>query len=465
MSSGKLIPRRSILKGTAAAASMGPLFASAATAGKAGSDIGGLLTGPPQKNPTMIGVPFEKHDVIRFGVIGTGVRGTTTLAEMLKFPGVEVTAICDVLPSKTGDAVKLIESMGKPVPAVVVDGDHGFERLVERDDVDFVYIATPWEWHFPQAMAALKAGKHVGCEVPLSYDLEEMWQLVDASEAARKHCMMLENCCYDYDELLVLNMVRAGAFGELVHGEAAYNHDLRSILLGTSDRGKWRRHHHTLRDSNLYPTHGLGPVANYMNINRGDRFKSIVSMSSGCFGLNQYREDHVAKGDPMFAEKYICGDYNTSLIKTDKSKSVLLQHNESLPRPYDRINLIHGTKGVFRGYPSRIYLDADVKDDKDLDVWKNLDPYKEKYEHSLWRLEGEIARKTGGHGGMDYLMTYRLVECLREGLVPDMDVYDATTWSAPGPLSQISVAGGSIPIDFPDFTRGRWEAKRDSIPS
>jgi hypothetical protein len=252
---------------------------------------------------------------------------------------------------------------------------------------------------------------------------------------------------------MVLNMVRSGLFGDLVHGECAYNHDLREILFEDKDEGLWRRRHHSLRDSNLYPTHGLGPMAQYMEINRGDRFDHIVSMSSLHLGLEEYRKNHVAAGNAKWKEVYKTGDYNTSIIKTARGRTILLQHNVTTPRPYDRINLLQGTKGIFRDYPPRIFTDGQEEGHK----WATLDKYREQYESPLWKNQGEIARKLGGHGGMDYLMCYRLIQCMREGLEPDINVYDAAAWSAPGPLSELSVAKGSLPIKFPDFTRGQWQ--------
>jgi len=268
----------------------------------------------------------------------------------------------------------------------------------------------------------------------------------------------MENCCYDHSETTVLNMVRAGVFGDLVHGECAYNHDLREILFENKDEGLWRRRHHILRDSNLYPTHGLGPMAQYMSINRGDRFDHIVSMSSTHLGLEAYRKDNVPPGDPKWKEVYKTGDYNTSIIKTTKGRTIMLQHNVSTPRPYDRINLIQGTKGIFRDYPPRIFIEGQAGGH----TWTSLDKYQAQYESPLWQHQGEMARKLGGHGGMDYLMCYRLVQCMREGLEPDIDVYDAAAWSVPGPLSQISVAKGSMPVKFPDFTRGLWQRNRSA---
>ncbi|HYJ47157.1 MAG TPA: Gfo/Idh/MocA family oxidoreductase, partial [Pyrinomonadaceae bacterium] len=339
-------------------------------------------------------------------------------------------------------------------------GPRDFERMCETEELDLVYNATPWEWHVPIMLSAMKNGKHTATEVPAAMTLDDCWAMVEAAEKYRRHCVLMENCCYDYDELMVLNMVRAGVFGELVHGECAYNHDLREILFETRDEGLWRRRHHTLRDSNLYPTHGLGPVANYMKINRGDRFDHLVAMSSGHWGLETYRKEKLAADDPRQREVYKCGDYNTAIIKTARGRTIMLQHNVSTPRPYDRINLIQGTKGIFRDYPSRIFLDGH----EGRHEWQSTDAFKAQYEHDLWRRVGAQARELGGHGGMDYIMCYRLIECMRTGTAPDIDVYDAAAWSVPGPLSEISVARGSTPVKFPDFTRGRWSEERRSVP-
>ena len=412
---------------------------------------------PPQrrnsKQKSMMGVKFERRDIVRLGMVGVGLRGTSVLKEFLAIDKVQVNAVCDVVKDKCVRAADLVEKTGQKRPAIYADGARAFEKLSTRDDLDFIYIATPWEWHVPQVLAALKAGKHAGTEVPAAYTLEDCWKLVETSETTRRHCLIMENCCYDDSETMVLNMVRSGLFGDLVHGECAYNHDLREILFEDKDEGLWRRKHHTLRDSNLYPTHGLGPMAQYMEINRGDRFDHIVSMSSLHLGLEAYRQNHVATGNAKWKEVYKTGDYNTSIIKTARGRTILLQHNVTTPRPYDRINLIQGTKGIFRDYPPRIFIDGQEGGHN----WTTLDKYKDRYESPLWKNQGETARKLGGHGGMDYLMCYRLIQCMREGLEPDINVYDAAAWSAPGPLSELSVAKGSMPIKFPDFTRGQWQ--------
>ena len=393
----------------------------------------------------------------RLGLIGTGGRGTSLLGNFLA-ADVQVNALCDIVPEKAQHAQALVEKAGQKAPVLYTNGDHAFEALVSRDDLDLVVIATPWRWHTTMAVAAMKQGKHAFSEVPAATTLQECWQLVDTAERTRRHCLMLENCCYGFNETLVLRMIGAGLFGDLLYGEAAYLHDLREELFSNKGEGLWRRAVHTERNGNLYPTHGLGPVANYMGINRGDRFDYLVSMSTPAKGLALYREAHVPKDDPKWKERYIEGDMNTSLIKTVGGLTINLQHDVSNPHPYDRLNSIAGTKGIFKDYPARIYFDGQVGGEE----WGSIDPYKDRYQHPLWAKEGEIARKLGGHGGMDFIMCYRLIECVRRGLPPDMDVYDAAAWSAPGPLSEASLAQGSAPVKFPDFTRGRWKERKGS---
>ncbi len=406
--------------------------------------------------PTVINMPFRPSNP-RLGIIGTGGRGTELLKNLLG-ADVQVNALCDIVAEKAQAAQSLVEQAGQKRPTLYTDGDHAFEALVSRDDLDLVVIATPWRWHTPMAVAAMKQGKHAAVEVPAATTLAECWQLVDTSERTRRHCIMLENCCYGENETLVLAMVRAGLFGDLLYGEAAYLHDLREELFSNKGEGLWRRTEHTKRNGNVYPTHGLGPVANYMGINRGDRFDYLVSMSTPARGLAAYREAHVPKGDPKWNERYIEGDMNVSLIKTANGLTINLQHDVSNPHPYDRLNTIAGTKGIFKDYPARIYFDGQAGGEQ----YGSIDPYKDQYEHPLWKKQGDIARKLGGHGGMDFIECYRLAECMRQGLPPDMDVYDAASWSAPGPLSEASVAQGSAPVKFPDFTRGRWKERSGS---
>ncbi|MFA6112014.1 MAG: Gfo/Idh/MocA family oxidoreductase [Candidatus Latescibacterota bacterium] len=402
---------------------------------------------PPAQGETMMGVPFEARDLVRIGFIGVGGRGYGQLHEVLAVEGARVTAICDAVEAHAMRARDAVERAGQPTPAVEAD----WRRLCDRDDVDLVYVCSPWDLHVPQAVLAMECGKHAAIEVPAATTLADCWRLVDTSERTRRHAVILENCCYEYAELLVLNMIRAGLLGAITHGEAAYIHDLRSMLLVDEGEGLWRRRPHQERNGNLYPTHGLGPVARYMDVHRGDRFTRLVSMSSCSASLAEYRDSHLDAGDPKRAETYPCGDMNVSLIQTAIGRTVMLQHDVVTPRPYSRINLIQGTRGTFCDYPPRLFLDGQTGHD-----WVPLDAFKAEYEHPLWREQGELARKLGGHGGMDFIMNYRLVQLYRRGLPPDIDAYDAAAWSAPGPLSDISVAWGNLPLPFPDFTRGRW---------
>ena len=402
---------------------------------------------------TMRGVPFERCTTVRVGMIGVGGRGLSLLHNLLHIEGVRVTSIYDRDRRKAENARARVVAAGQAVPAIYAADEEACRRLCARDDLDVIYIATPWESHVAHAVTAMEHGKHAAVEVPAATTLDDCWQLVETSERARRHCIQLENCCYGYNEMLVNRLVHAGLLGTITHGEAAYIHDLRRELLDDSAGSYWRRAPHRERDGNLYPTHGLGPVARYMDIDRGDRFDVLVSVSSLERSLSEYRDSHVALTDPRRQERYRCGDMNTSLIKTVRGRTIVLQHTVVTPRPYERNNLIAGTKGTFRDYPARLFLDGQAGGE----VWTTLDRFKARYEDPLWTQVGERAVRVGGHDGMDYLMNYRLMQCLREGLPPEMDVYDAAGWSVAGPLSEQSVAQGSLPVRFPDFLRGRWE--------
>jgi predicted dehydrogenase len=418
-------------------------------------------TTPKTANATMMGVPFEARERVRLGIIGVGGRGTNLLENLLAVDNVDIKAICDLVPDKVAHAQKMVTDAGQPEPKGFSKGETDFKNLTQLE-LDIVYVATPWNWHVPMALDAMKNGKHAAIEVPACTTLHECWDVVDASEATRKHCMILENCCYGDTEMMVLGMVHDGVFGEISHGEAAYLHDLRGILTANESEGLWRRFPHMKRNGNPYPTHGLGPVAHYMDIHRGDRFDYMVSVSSLEASLSAYVKANFPDGDPKRAEKYICGDMNTSIIKTQKGRTILLQHDVVNPRPYSRLNSIQGTKGIFADYPARIFLDGAKQADGSMkEDWEKIDTFRDKYEHPLWKKTGELARKMGGHGGMDYVMNYRLMDCLKRGLVPDINVYDAAAWSAPTPLSETSVAQNGAPQKFPDFTRGKWEARSD----
>jgi predicted dehydrogenase len=440
------ISRRRLLRSAAAAAA--GLGVRGRTSAHAQAGEAPALTTEP-----VMGMPFEARDVVRVGLVGCGRRGLSLLNDLLGIDKVEVRAVCDVVEDHAAQAQALCAKRKAKRPEAYAAGERHYEALVSRHDLDLVYVATPWRWHVPMAVSTMEAGKHVAVEVPAAVTLADCWKLVEVSERTRRHCVMIENCNYGYEEMLVNRMVKAGLFGDLLHAECAYNHDLREILFENASEGLWRRAEHVGRNGNLYPTHGLGPVAWYLGIHRGDRFDHIVSMSSPEAGLSAHRKARVRAGDSKWQERYDCGDVNTSLIKTVKGRTILLQHNVANPRPYDRINLVAGTKGIFRGYPARIFFDGQKGGHK----WGSLKDWQKRYEDPLWTKLKKAAKKSG-HGGMDYVMSWRLVDCVRRGLPPDMDVYDAAAWSAPGPLSEMSVAAGSAPVKFPDFTRGRFAA-------
>jgi hypothetical protein len=413
---------------------------------------------PKARGRSMIGVPFEATASPRFGIIGLGNRGGGMLPLLLQVPGAQVTALCDIRPEYARAAAEVVTDAGRPAPALYTGGDDDFENLVRRDDVDFVYVATPWEWHIPMALAAMRAGKHVGVECPLGLTVSDLWELVDTSERTRRHCIQLENCCYGRNEMRALRMAHEGLFGELLHGAGAYLHDLRELLFSkTYYEDQWRRKFHTRYDGDLYPTHGLGPVAAYMDLHRGDRFVRMTSMSTPALGLADYRAAHLPPGDPAWRERYVKGDVTMSLIQTARGRVIHLVHGVSNPHPYSRLNHLAGTRGVFEDYPPRIYLEPAQSDDE----WGSFDDYAS-YDHWLWR---DVGPGPGGHGGMDYIMLWRLVQTLRLGLPPDIDVYDSAAWNAPFPLSVQSVKGHGRSVEFPDFTRGRWQTPHPGTDS
>jgi len=393
---------------------------------------------------------------VRVGVIGLGARGSAHVELLLLLEGVELKALCDVHAPAAEESASKCSQSGRARPALYTEGDRAYRAMLEREDLDAVVIATPWRWHTPMAVDAMTAGKHALIEVPAAVTLDECWELVETQERTGRQCMMLENVCYGREELMVLNMCRQGLFGELTHGEAAYIHDLRTQMHDLErGTGSWRTQEQTTRNGNLYPTHGLGPIAQYMDINRGDRFDYLVSMSSRALGRALYAKENFPPDHPRNQVSYVCGDMSSSLIRTEKGRTILLQWNETTPRPYSRLNLIQGTRGIFAGYPDRIAIEGRGETHE----WQDLEAYRREFEHPLWKDVGAEAERAGGHGGMDFVMLWRVVHCLREGLPLDQDVYDAASWSAISPLSERSVANRSLPVDIPDFTRGRYRTR------
>jgi predicted dehydrogenase len=406
----------------------------------------------PAKATYMGGFVAPKLETVRCAFIGVGARGGGHCRSFAKLQNTRVVAICDLYQDLADRAAQACVDAGHKNPATYTNGKKDYLRMLERDDIDIVVISTPWKEHAPMAIAAMEAGKHAFIEVPLAVTLQEHWDVVNTSERTGKHCMMMENVNYGRDELMFLNMCRQGVIGELLHGEAAYIHDLRGQMNQvTRGTGSWRTLEWAERNGNLYPTHGLGPVAQYMNIGRQeDLFHSIVSMSSPSVG----HAAHPAKAKWPDVE-FKGGDMNTSIIKTHLGRTIMVQWDETSPRPYTRHNLIQGSKGTLAGFPTRLALES-----KNAHHWIQGGALQEMYatyEHPLWKRMGEEALRNGGHGGMDYIMRARIIECLTQGEPLDQNVYEGAFWSVVGPLSEASVAKGGAPQKFPDFTRGAWQ--------
>lgn len=393
-------------------------------------------------------------DTVRMAFVGIGLQGGWHVRNFLKIEGVEVKALCDIDESRAREVREWVIESGEAAPDLYTRGETDYRRLCERDDIDLVFTATPWRWHVPVCLEAMKTGKHVAVEVPAAYTVDDCWSLVEVAEKTRRHCVMMENCCYGQREMMILNMVRQGLFGELLHAEGAYIHDLRSIKFSDKNEGLWRLEHSIDRNGNLYPTHGLGPLAQCFDINRGDQFDFVVSMSSNARGLDLYADEYLNPEDPR-RQHYALGDMNSSLIRTKLGRTILLQHDTTSPRPYSRINLVQGTRGTVTGYPDRVYVEGRSAEHD----WETVDSYRDEFEHPLW-LELAKAAEGAGHGGMDFLEDFRLIQSLRSGTPTDMDVYDAAAWSVVCELTETSVASHSKPVDFPDFTRGSWKKNR-----
>jgi predicted dehydrogenase len=404
----------------------------------------------------MSGYAAPKIDIVRVGFIGLGMRGPGAVERIANIEGVEIKALCDERMDRVEKAQKILADNGLPAAKAFGGNKDAWKEMCQSDDLDLVYICTPWQLHTPMAVFAMENGKHTATEVPAATTLDEAWQLVETSEKTKKHCMMLENCCYDFFELLTLNMARQGFFGELVHAEGAYIHDLRDLNFSkTGYTEMWRLKHNQHRNGNLYPTHGLGPVCQALNINRGDKMEYLTSSSSGDFQLAAMAAE-LAQKDSFyneFATNGYRGNMNTTKVRTEKGKTIMIQHDTTSPRPYSRIHLISGTKGIACKYPEpgRIATGHEWFDEA------KMNEMHEQFTPEIVKRVGEMAKKIGGHGGMDFMMDWRLIDCLRNGLPLDQNVYDAALWSSIGPLSEWSVANRSNSIDIPDFTCGAYK--------
>lgn len=404
----------------------------------------------------MSGYAAPMLDTVRIGIVGIGNRGSGAVRRLSRIEGTDIVALCDVRPDQVHAALDFLQDTNHS-PDTYTDGEDDWKRMCEREDIDLIYICTPWHLHTPQAVFAMNRGKHAATELPAAKTIEECWQLVETSERTRQHCMMLGNVCYDFFEMMTLNMARQGFFGDIIHGEGAYIHDLMGHNFSKDTyQDLWRLKENAGRDGNIYPPHSIGPIAKSMNINCGDKMDFLVSMSSNDF-MMAARAQELAEEDSFwepFTDKDYRGNINTTMIKTRKGRTIMLQHDVSSPRPYSRIHLISGTKGIARKWPMPARIATSHEG------WlpeERLQEFEEEYTPEITKRVGEMARQVGGHGGMDTLMDWRLIDCLRNGLPLDMDVYDAALWSAIGPLSEWSVANQFTSLKVPDFTSGAWE--------
>lgn len=419
----------------------------------------------------VLGLAVDPIPTVRVAFIGVGMRGSGAVYRFMHIPGVEIVAICDKDEERVKKSNERLTNAGRPAAKEFYGSEDAWKELVAMPDIDLVYICTGWEDHTPMAVEAMKNGKHAAIEVPAAMSLDECWELVNTAEQTRKHCMMLENCVYDFFEITTLNMAQKGLFGEIVHVEGAYIHDLRSMNF--AEKGEpghyadmWRLKANTERTGDIYPTHGLGPVAQILGLHRGDKMNYLVSLNSAQIGMTEYAKKKFGEDSDYAKREYRMGDHTTTLIRTENGKSMMIQHDVTSPRPYSRIHQVSGTKGFAQKYPSTgISLEpgneAVPSDYENLNghAYVNRETYDrlmKDYQHPVVRQIGEKAKEVGGHGGMDFIMDYRLIYCLQNGLPLDMDVYDAAEWSCLTALSELSIVNNSAPVEIPDFTRGAW---------
>lgn len=446
--------RREFVKGAAWVGALAAVSGPAAAAGGAGKlSAPGSMTLYADK-------PLAK---VRTGHVGLGMRGPGAVHRIASIPGAEVTALCDLYENRVKRQQDWLAKNGKPA-AKEYSGPEGYKALCESSDIDLVYVTTPWALHAPVALYAMEHGKHVAIEVPSAMSLDECWALVETSERTGRHCMQLENCCYGEIEMLTLNMVRQGLFGELVHAEGAYIHDLRGLMYRDPAKGGyqdwWRLRWNVAHQGNCYPTHGLVPLMQHFGVNRGDRFDYLTCVASAQIGMDLYAE--TAFAEDAWQRKKLApqrGDMSTTVIRTERGRTIMVQHDVTSARPYSRIQLVSGTRGIIKDYPFEVAL-AD-KPGGGAHSWfdpKRREEIRAKYKHPLWKTAGELAKKIGGHGGMDFLMDLRLCYCLQNGLPLDMDVYDLAASCSLCELTERSARNRGATQDVPDFTRGAWKS-------
>ena len=423
----------------------------------------------PAGQKSVLGLTTPKIEVVRVGFVGLGMRGPGAVSRFTHIPGTQIVALCDYEASRAENCQEILKKASMP-KAAIYSGETGYEELCKRDDIDLVYIAADWLHHFPIARCAMENGKNVAIEVPSAMTLQECWDLVNLSEKTRKHCMILENCCYDWFEMNTLNMAQQGVFGEIIRAQGAYIHDLSPFWEhywknGENDKLGWRLEYNMKHRGDVYATHGLGPVAQAMDIHRGDRMTTLVAMDTKSVIGKELVEQKTGKECNDFRN----GDHTTTLLRTANGKVIEIQHNVMTPQPYNRLYQLTGSKGFANKYPVEGYaLDAKQLNASGVQPKidnlnahgflpkAEMDALVEKYQHPILKKYGEIAKEVGGHGGMDFIMDSRLVYCLQNGLPLDMDVYDLAEWCCLAELGQISMDNGCAAVAFPDFTRGEW---------
>ena len=423
-------------------------------------------------NGFTIGSGYFAKDKIRLGFIGVGARGLGTLQLALLRKDVEVTAICDIDPITLSKAVKAVEKAGQKKPQIYSDGPYAYKKLLEQKDIDGVFICTPWEWHTPMSVDAMQAGKAVACEVAGAMSIDECWQLGRTYERTMTPFMILENVCYRRDVMAVLNMARQGMFGEMIHLEGGYQHDLREVKFNDGvnyygggvefgDKGyseaRWRTTHSVFRNGDLYPTHGIGPVGSYINNNRGNRFEYLTSMASKSRGLRDYVKNHPKGGEdhPNAKINYRLGDVVTTNIMTANGETITLSHDTNLPRPYSLGFRVQGTKGIWMDVNKSLYIEGKSPAHK----WELAEPYLNEYDHPLWKKYAGDA-SGAGHGGMDWFVMNAFIEAYKRNEPMPLDGYDHASWAAITCLSEQSIAQGGEPQAFPDFTDGKWMTRK-----
>ncbi len=415
-----------------------------------------------------LGLTVPKLNVVRVGFVGLGMRGPGAVERFTHIPGVEIIALCDYEQERAEKCQEILRNASMP-KAAIYSGAEGYKELCKRDDIDLVYIATDWIHHFPVAQCALENGKHAAIEVPSAMSLQQCWDLINLSEKNRKHCMILENCCYDWFEMNSLNMAQQGVFGEILRVQGAYIHNLSDFWAyywknGKEDKLGWRLRYNMEHRGDVYATHGLGPVAQVLNIHRGDRMKTLVAMDT----KSVIGKSLVEQATGQECNNFRNGDHTTTLIRTENGKVIEIQHNVMTPQPYNRLYQLTGTKGLANKYPIEGYaIDSEQAKSSGVPQLDNLSSHSfmsqeaqnalvEKYQHPILKKYGEMAKEVGGHGGMDFIMDSRLVYCLQNGLPLDMDVYDLAEWCCLAELGELSMDNGCAAVSIPDFTRGHW---------